>query len=80
MNQFTRRIIVFGVHAGDVDAAALCCLFNTAIPTQSLPHNLSSDDDPLFPYHRWQANLRILDVKEIKSVPYYRYRTPASND
>lgn len=31
---------------------------------------LSTDNDPLFKFHRWQANLRILDVKEIKSVPY----------
>jgi putative transposase len=36
----------------------------------SVPHDLSSDNDPLFLYHRWQANLRILDIKEIKSVPY----------
>ena len=27
-------------------------------------------DDPLFRYHRWQANLRILEVQEIKTVPY----------
>lgn len=31
--------------------------------------------DPLFTFHRWQANLRILDIKEIKSVPY----TPISH-
>ena len=30
---------------------------------------LSSDHDPLFEYHRWQANLRILDIDPIKSVP-----------
>lgn len=35
---------------------------------------LSSDNDPLFVFHRWQANLRILDIEEIKSVPY----TPTS--
>jgi transposase InsO family protein len=40
------------------------------ISTQDIPHYLSSDDDLLFRYHRWQANLRILDVKDIKSVPY----------
>ena len=49
---------------------ALCRMFNTAISTRGIPHFLSSDNDPLFRYHRWQANLRILDVKEIKSVPY----------
>ncbi len=70
MDQFTRRIIGFGVHAGDVDGIALCQMFNTAISTQGVPHYLSSDNDPLFQYHRWQANLCILDIKEIKSVPY----------
>ncbi|MEA3413234.1 MAG: hypothetical protein U9R74_17115 [Pseudomonadota bacterium] len=70
MDQFTRRIIGFGIHAGDVDGIALCRMFNTAISTQDVPHHLSSDNDPLFRYHRWQANLRILDIQEIKSVPY----------
>jgi putative transposase len=65
MDQFTRRIIGFGVQAGDVDGIALCRLFNTAISTQGVPHYLSSDNDPLFRYYRWQANLRILDVTEI---------------
>ncbi len=75
MDQFTRRIIGFGVHAGEVDGAALCQMFNTAITTRGVPKYLSSDNDPLFLYHRWQANLRILDVDEIKSVPY----TPRSH-
>ena len=70
MDQFTRRIIGFGVQAGDVDGIALCRLFNTAISTQGVPHYLSSDNDPLFRHYRWQANLRILDVTEIKFVPY----------
>jgi transposase InsO family protein len=30
---------------------------------------VSSDHDPLFTYRRWQANLRILEVREIKSIP-----------
>jgi transposase InsO family protein len=75
MDHFTRRIIGFGVHAGDVDGAALCRLFNMAISVRSVPHYLSSDNDPLFRYHRWQANLRILGVEEIKTVPY----TPLSH-
>ena len=70
MDQFTRRIICFGVHAGDVDGIALCRMFNTAITIQYVPHYLSCDNDPLFRYHRWQANLRILDIQENKSVPY----------
>jgi len=70
MDQFTRRIVGFGVHAGDVDGIALCHMFNTAISTQGAPYYLSSDNDPLFRYHRWKANLRILEIQEIKSIPY----------
>ena len=71
MDQYTRRIIGFGVHAGTVDGAALCRMFNRAIRGQYwMPKYLSSDNDPLYRFHRWQANLRILEVTEIKTIPY----------
>ena len=75
MDQFTRRIVGLGVHAGDVDGVALCRMFNKAISTMDTPKYFSSDNDPLFQYHQWQANLSILDVDEVKSVPY----TPRSH-
>ena len=70
MDQYTRRIIGFAVHAGDVDGPALCRMFNDATSGQGWPKHLSSDNDPLFQYHRWKANLRVLDVEEIKSLPH----------
>jgi len=70
MDQCTRRIIGFGVHAGDVDGPALCRMFNDAISKQGLPLYVSSDNDPLFLYHRWQANPGILGIDEIKTVPH----------
>src|SRR5262245_8321337 len=70
MDQFTRRIIGFGVHRGIVDGVALCRMFNRAIGGTALPKYLSSDHDPLYRFHQWQANLRVLEVKEIKTVPY----------
>jgi len=70
MDQFTRRIVGFGVHRGVVDGVALCRMFNRAIRGQTKPKYLSSDHDPLYRFHQWQANLRILEVKEIKTVPY----------
>ena len=71
MDQYTRRIIGFGVHAGTVDGVALCRMFNRAIRGQRwLPNYLSSDNDPLYRFHQWQANLRILEVTEVKSIPY----------
>ena len=35
-----------------------------------LPKYLSTDHDPLFRFHRWLANLRVLEIEEVKSVPY----------
>ena len=69
MDQFTRQIIGFSVNASDCDGIAYCRMFNRIVSGQSLPKYLSSDNDPLFLFHRWQANLRILDIEEIKSVP-----------
>ncbi len=71
MDQFTRRIIGFAVQPGVVDGAAVCRMFNQVIAgAPALPQHLSSDHDPLFKFHRWQANLRIVDVSEIKTVPH----------
>jgi putative transposase len=70
MDQFTRRIIGFGVHRGAVNGLALCRMFQRAIRGKSLPKYLSSDHDPLYRFHQWQANLRVLEVREIKTVPY----------
>jgi hypothetical protein len=39
------------------------------------PKRLSTDCDPLFRFHRWLANLRVLEIEEIKSVAY----TPVSH-
>jgi transposase InsO family protein len=75
MDQFTRCIIGFGVQAGNVDGVSLCRMFNRAISTQGVPHYLSSDNDPVFRFHRWKANLRVLEIKGIKSIPH----TPVSH-
>jgi putative transposase len=64
MDQFTRRIIGFGVHADDVDGAALCRMFNTAISNKGVPKYLSSDNDPLFLYHQWHAPAHIRSLSD----------------
>jgi len=43
---------------------------NAAIHGQGVPRHLSMDHDPLFEAHRWTANLRILEIDEIKTVPH----------
>ena len=35
-----------------------------------MPNYLSTDNDSLYQFHQWQANLRVLEVTEIKTVPY----------
>ena len=70
MDQYTRRIVGFGVHAGSVDGRALCRMFNRAIGGRSTPKYLSSDNDPLYRFHQWKANLRVLELTDVKSVPY----------
>jgi transposase InsO family protein len=69
MDPFTRRIIGFAVHAGHVNGMILCQMFNKVKVGKSLPRYLRSDNDPLFEYHRWGANLCFLEIDEIKTVP-----------
>jgi len=46
-------------------------MFNRAIRgCPAMPKYLSCDHDPLFLFERWRANLRILEMVEIKTVPY----------
>jgi hypothetical protein len=40
------------------------------LPVEAITKQLSSDHDPLFEFHRWKVNLRILKVTEVKTVPY----------
>jgi putative transposase len=53
-----------------VDGVALCRMFNRATRGQTQPTYVSSDHDPLYRFHQWQRSLRILEVQEIKTVPY----------
>jgi len=75
MDQFTRKIIGFAVHCGDLDGITVCSMFNKIQSGKTLPKYLSTDNNPLFKFHRWRANLRIMEVEKIKSVPH----TPTSH-
>ena len=52
------------------DAPTLCRMFNDATSRRGWPKHISSDNDPLFQYHQWNANLRVLEIEEIKSLPH----------
>jgi transposase InsO family protein len=75
MDVFTRRIIGFGVERAYIDGVSVCRMFNHAISGDPLPKRVSTDHDPLFRFHGWLANLRVLEIEQIKSVPY----TPVSH-
>jgi putative transposase len=70
LDQFTRRLVGVGVHRDPVNGGDLCRMFNAAIHGRGTPRHLSTDHDPLFEAHRWRANLRILEIDEIKTVPH----------
>jgi transposase InsO family protein len=67
---FSRRFVGFAIQRGEVAGPDVCRMFNYAREKQGLPKRLSTDHDPLFRFHRWLANLRILEIEELKSVPY----------
>ncbi len=70
MDQFSRRIIGFAVHKGVLDGPTVCRMFSSIIGGITIPRYLSSDNDPLFLFRQWNANLRILEVTQVKTVPY----------
>ena len=60
MDQYTRRIIGFGVHAGTLNGVALCKMFNRAIRAQLLmPKYISSDN--------------VQSTGSVSGKPIYRY-------
>ena len=69
MDLFTRRNVGFADEPADIDGICACRMLNQVIEGQPLPQHLSSDNDPLFRFHRWRANLRILEIEEVKTVP-----------
>ena len=50
---FTRGFIGFAVERGDIDGVAVRRMFNCALAKHSVPKSLSTDNDPLFGFHRW---------------------------
>jgi putative transposase len=76
MDVFSRRLIGFGVEPAPIDGVSVCRMFHQAAAGSALPRRMSTDHDPLFRFHRWRANLRVLGVEKIKSVPCYPKTRP----
>jgi transposase InsO family protein len=69
LDQWRRRIVGLAAAPGPRDGPAVCRLFNHATRGAGVPARLSTDHDPLFTFHRWQANLRVLGIDEIETLP-----------
>ena len=70
MDQYTRRIIGFSVHKGNLSGGTACFMLNKILGEKGYPKYLSSDNDPLFEYWLWKANLEnFYKIEELKSVP-----------
>jgi hypothetical protein len=54
-------------------------MFNRAIRTQTLLKFLSSDHDPLYRFHQWQANLRVLERAHICCYPTAVWDIPSES-
>ena len=70
MDRSTRRIIGFAVCVGTPDGPTRCRTLGEVVDREGLlPKSLGSDHHPLFEFHRWKANLRVLEINEVKTVP-----------
>ena len=48
----------------------MCRMFNQVISGAARLLQQFSDHNPLLGFHRWQANLRILEATEVTTVPH----------
>ena len=69
MDQYSRRIIGFAVHRGDVGGEALCRMFREIIEGLPTPKYLSLDNDPLYQFEHWAPKLKASMISPIYSVP-----------
>jgi len=76
MDQYSRRVIGFSVHNDVVTGEVICRMFNDIIRGLKLPNYLGRDCDPIFRSHRWQSNLRILEIEQIKGVAFVPQSRP----
>jgi hypothetical protein len=79
LDVFTRRIIGFGIAPACIDGVSVCRMFNCATAGRPKPKYLSTDHDSLFRFHRWLANLRVLEVERSSRFRTLRSRIRSSN-
>jgi putative transposase len=68
---YSRKIIGFSIEKSTHTGTGICRMLAAICgKAEREPKRISTDHDPLFKFHRWKANLRIMEVEEIKTVPY----------
>ena len=70
MDHYSHRIIGFTIQPIAVDGSSVCRMFNQIISESNLPKRLSFDNAPIFQFKQWKANLRILEIETIRTVPF----------
>jgi putative transposase len=70
MDVYSRKIIGYSIQAKACTGESLCRMLGEILSTSAnIPKRVVCDNDLLFRYHQWQANFRLSEIAEIKSVP-----------
>jgi putative transposase len=77
MDVYSRKIIGYSIQAKACTGQSVCRMFNEILSTSAYtPKRVVCDNDPLFRYHQWQANFRLSEIEEIKSIPEIPWSNP----
>ena len=77
LDVFSRRIMGLCVEKYPLTGSDVCRMFLNVCKKAGInPKRISTDNDPLFEFHRWGANLRLMEIDEIKTVPYVPWSHP----
>lgn len=68
MDQYSRRIIGFTVHRGDVGGEALSSMFREIVSNIPTPKYLSLDNYPFYRFDRWAPELEAMMINPIYSI------------
>jgi len=78
MDVFSRRIIGFSVEPAHIDGVSVCRMFNYATTGQPPPKHLSTDNDPLFRFHRCSPTCGCSRLMRSNRFRFSRFRTRSS--
>ena len=77
MDVYSRKIIGYSIQPEACTGESVCRMFNEILASSmNAPKRVVSDNDPLFRYHQWKANLRIFEIEELKSNPEIPWSNP----